>query len=72
VPAASGGSPIQSYKIYVNGTYDGSTSSTVFNYEASASLLTGEHYEFTVSAENSIGEGSESAGVRIIAARIPD
>jgi len=56
----------------VNGTYDGSTSSTVFNYEASASLLTGEHYEFTVSAENSIGEGSESAGVRIIAARIPD
>jgi hypothetical protein len=70
-PAYNGGSPISIYKVYMNGSLVGTTSSPTVTYTQTASLVVGNTYLFTVSAVNPVGEGSQSASVSIIAAQVP-
>lgn len=55
----------------MNGTHVGTTAALETTYQQTADLVTGEHYEFKVSAVNAIDTGALSAGVEIIAATVP-
>jgi hypothetical protein len=57
-PASNGGTAITSYKVYRNGVYNESTTTT--SYSATG-LSANTPYSFTVSAVNALGEGSQSS-----------
>jgi parallel beta-helix repeat protein len=61
-PADDGGSPITEYFIYRNGSLFASVSSTQHWYN-DTSVVNGVNYTYTISANNSVGEGPISSGV---------
>ena len=59
-PASNGGTAITSYKIYVNGVYNGSTTTTWYSVTG---LGVNTWYSFTASAVNAAGDSSQLAAV---------
>lgn len=67
----TGGSAITFYNIYRNGTYVETIPSTSTTYQDSG-LTNGMNYVYTISANNSIGEGPQSLSDNAIPRTIPD
>jgi len=64
-PSSNGGTPITSYKIYVNGSASAPGGTTATTSFTASGLSTGTLYNFSASAINSIGEGSQSTVVSL-------
>lgn len=70
-PSSNGGSPITSYKIYVNGSSSAPGGTTATTSFTASGLSIGTSYNFSASAVNSIGEGTKSAVVTTSTVALP-
>jgi hypothetical protein len=64
-PSNTGGSSLLKYFVYIDGTKKAEVQAptTEYTFASAAGLVTGQNYAFTVSAVNSIGEGTKSSAV---------
>ena len=63
--------PITAYHVYQDGVKIATVGATVYDYTVSSGLTAGSSYTFSVSAESSIGEGSQSHSKTFFAVDTP-
>jgi predicted DNA-binding ArsR family transcriptional regulator len=72
---SDGGLPIRGYRVYKNGVHIPGTletGPTILSLIITDNIVPGANYDISVAAFNEVGEGSKSAALTVMAAKIPD